>query len=206
VSLIDEIIQLAMDDNSPIPTLLRKCLVLAYRLDNAKLKAWVERELKGYAQTDEIPDYRKIQAIAKGFFLGWGGAQIHNQPLPPSVLQQEHRHFAETVILLQPIAAYDLPQHGRSEKAKIPIIEWPPDLTAFYQKKFIDSYVLNRAWQEIAPSSLVALIDTVRNRTLRFALEIQKELGLGNENFSTLPYEKVASMAGTSSLVAMLAT
>jgi hypothetical protein len=190
VPLIDEIIQLAVDDKSQVSTLLRSCLVLAYKLDNAKLKTWLDRELNGYAQTDEIPDYRKVQALAKGFFVGMAGAQINNQPLPPSILKEEHRHFAETVILTLPIAAYDLAQHAASEKT-YPVIEWPPDLTAFYQHKFIDGHVLLRARQEIAPSSFIALIDTVRNRTLRFALQIQKELGLVRDNFSALPNEKV---------------
>ena len=178
-----------MDDNSPISTLLRRCLVLAYSLDNAKLKAWVGSELNGYAHTDDVPDYRKVPVIAKGFFVGMV-RQINDQPLPPSLLQKEHRHFAETAILTQPIAAYVPPQHGTTKEPIIGI-EWPPDLTAFYQHKFIDGHVLLRAWQEIAPSNLIALIDTVRNRTLRFALQIQKELGLVSDNFSALPNEKV---------------
>jgi hypothetical protein len=189
VPLIDEIIQLAVDDKSPISTLLRRCLVLAYSLDNAKLKAWVESELNGYAHTDDVPDYRKVPVIAKGFFVGMV-RQINDQPLPPSLLQKEHRHFAETAILTQPIAAYEPPQHGTT-KEPIIRIEWPPDLTAFYQHKFIDGHVLLRAWQEIAPSNFIALIDTVRNRTLRFALELQMELGLVSDNFSALPNEKV---------------
>lgn len=115
--------------------------------------------------------------------------QINDQPLPPSILKEEHRHFAETAILTQPIAAYEPPQHATTKR---PIfgIEWPPDLTAFYQHKFIDGHVLLRAWQEIAPSSFIALLDTVRNRTLRFALELQKELGLVCDT-SALPNEKV---------------
>jgi AbiTii len=190
VSLIDEIIQLAVDDKSQISTLLRSCLVLAYSLDNAKLKSWVDSELNGYAHTDEIPDYRKVPAMAQGFFVGMGGVQINNQPLPPAALKEEHRHFAETAILPLPIAAYDLAQHGTIEKTN-PIIPWPPNLTVFYQTKFFKGYVLNRAWQEIAPSCFIALLDTIRNRTLRFALELQKELGLVSDNFSALPNEKV---------------
>jgi hypothetical protein len=37
--------------------------------------------------------------------------------------------------------------------------------------------VLNRAWQLIPGSVLVALLETVRNRVLRFALELKSQLG-----------------------------
>ena len=99
--------------------------------------------------------------------------------MPPSVLKKEHRHFASTVKLTQPIAAYDIDIDKGKDKGKEKfIIEWPPDLTLLYQRKFIEGYALNRAWQEIPPSVIVSLVDTIRTRVLRFALELKEELGL----------------------------
>jgi hypothetical protein len=72
-----------------------------------------------------------------------------------------------------------------------PIIEWPPDLTAMYQSKFIKGFSLNRAWQEISPSAFVALRDTIRNRILKFALEIRDELGTVNDDIRAIPPTKV---------------
>jgi hypothetical protein len=46
-----------------------------------------------------------------------------------------------------------------------------------YQTAFIDGFVFSRAWQETPSSFIRALIDTVRNRILRFALELKDELG-----------------------------
>ena len=45
MSLLQDIQNAAVDANVPISTLLRKCAVLAARLNNDKLRAWVAKEL-----------------------------------------------------------------------------------------------------------------------------------------------------------------
>jgi hypothetical protein len=177
MKILDEIIDLAVDNFGPLSVLLRKCLLFAHTLKNQRFRTWAEKELDGYDATDELPDYRCVQAIAKGYFVGPYYAQINNQPLPPSVLKPEHRRFAKEVRLMHPIAAYEV----EMGKNGTPILEWPPDLTAMYQSKFIKGYALNRAWQEIPPSVFVALRDTIRNRILKLTLEIRDELGTAND-------------------------
>ncbi len=142
-------------------TLLRKCLVLASALSNEHLRAWATKELLGYEQDDrDLPEYRKVGAQAKGFFIAPRGGQINNQPIPSIMLQENHRHLAETVSLLQPIASYE-------DVNKDGCIEWPPNVTAFYERKFFQStYALNRAWQEIPGSVFVGLIDTIKTSRL----------------------------------------
>jgi AbiTii len=186
MKLIEEIIELAVDDKEPVSVLLRKALVLSFQLKNDRLKVWAQKELDGYEPSDELPDYRVTPAIAKGLFLGGFGAQINNQPLSPGILDKEHRDFARIVKLTQPISAYDT-----KEKVENPVVEWPPALTSRYQEKFIKGYALNRAWQEIPASALVGLVDTVRNRILRLALEIKEELGLVSDNPQQLPPAKI---------------
>jgi hypothetical protein len=48
-----------------------------------------------------------------------------------------------------------------------------------------------RAWQEIGNSVFLSLIDTIRNRVLRFALDLQDELGLVSDDPAAVPQEKV---------------
>ena len=153
-------------------TILRKCLVLAHTLHNDRLKTWAESELNGYH--DEVPDYRKTPAQAKGLFLGPAGAYINDQPIPAQALKKEHRHWAEEVWLRQPIAAYESAKPD-SRMA----FAWPAGLTALYERTFFQKrYALNRAWQEVPGSVAVGLIDTIKTRILRFALELKSELGV----------------------------
>lgn len=170
--LLDEIIASFTQAEEPVARVLRRCLVLAYRLKNDKLKRWLERELNGYEATDDIPDYRNSGGVAKGLLLGPMGAAIQDQPLPTHVLKEEHRHFAQGVALRQPIAAYE--GANFNENSMIP---WPADLVLLYQGKFMEGYALNRAWQEIPASAIVGLVDSVRTRILTFALELKDQIG-----------------------------
>jgi hypothetical protein len=187
MKLLDEIIDLAAADKGSVSTLLRKCLVLAHTLRNDRLKKWAEDELNGYEGDEGIPEYRKTAATAKGFFIGPYGSQINDQPIPPAALRKEHRRFAVSVVLRQPIASYErVDPDGRF------VIEWPADLTMVYQGKFFGGdYVLNRAWQEIPVAVFVGLIDTVRTRVLRLALELKDDLGAVSDDLNGLPKEKI---------------
>ncbi|HEY2007748.1 MAG TPA: hypothetical protein VGH23_02075 [Rhizomicrobium sp.] len=185
MKLVDDLINDATSSEVTIASLLRRFLVLAYALKNKQLQEWIEAELNGYDPKDEatIPEYRKITAFAKGLFVGPAGASIRDQPISAHILQKEHRHFALTLTLFQPIASYE---HGGSADDKA-IVEWPPFLVVLYQSKFIQGFNLNRAWQEIPAAAMIGLLDTVRNRVLKFALELREELGEVADKVDAVP-------------------
>jgi hypothetical protein len=60
--LLAEIKRDALDDRVPLVTILRKCLDLGEQTRNAELLAWVNRELDGYVDGDDLPEYRVIYA------------------------------------------------------------------------------------------------------------------------------------------------
>ena len=171
MKLLEDIIESVTVSKKPVSDILRRCLVLAFKLKNETLKRWVEHELNGYGDAAELPDYRKSAGVAKGLFLGGFGAELRDQPLAAFILKPEHRHFANEIKLAQPIAAYE-----GAKSAQNAAVLWPADLVAMYQSKFIQGYALNRAWMEIPGSVFTGLIDTVRTRILSFALEIQAAL------------------------------
>jgi hypothetical protein len=191
MKLLDEIISTAVDGKQSISDLLRKCLVFAYELENDKLKKWVEEELNGYDREEDIPDYRSITVVSKGTFHSAFGGAIRNRPIPSLALKEQHRRLVETAKLAQPIAAYD---RTPTERIGDAMINWPTNLVAVYQAKIIEGYALVAAWQEIPASVFVALVDTVRNRVLRFALEIKKELGHVSGDVTAIKSEKVDQM------------
>lgn len=172
MSLLDDIIKAITETDEKTSSILRKCLVLSYRLRNDSLKSWVSNELNGYDYDDpEMPEYRKIGAPAKGIFLGSFGRQINDQPIASGVMKEEHRHWAESAKLSQPIAAYE-DVKGKDTR----VIPWPANLVVFYQNKFFDGdMALNRAWQEIPGTVMVAIVDTVRTRLLTFVLELKEQ-------------------------------
>jgi hypothetical protein len=184
MKLIDEIIQMASDGKTPIADGLRKCLVLSFQLKNDKLKEWVEKELNGFNKDDVVPKYREAMFHSKGNFSGPGGARATNRPLPIMILAREHWGLL-TSRMAQPIGAYESlvvggPKQGVS-------IAWPPDLIVEYQESFINGFALSSAWQEVPMSKVIGLCEEVRNRLLRFALEIKEEIGDGDGEPSAVP-------------------
>jgi hypothetical protein len=189
MKLLDEIVELAVDDETSLSVLLRKCLVLSYRLGNERLKAWAEKELDGYTKDDALPDYRIANTHSKGVFFGAFGSKIENQPIPTVVLKEKHRDLIEKARLRDPIASYQLDAKERTGQWIIP---WSPNLVAVYQAKFYQGdYALASAWQEIPTTFIIALLDTVRNRVLKFALELQEELGSVGDDPTAIPPERI---------------
>jgi len=171
--LLDEIIDAAVDEKVPIGTLLRKCLVLEQQVKNEKFRVWLDRELDGYDQIEELPPYRVFNCVNKGLFVGIA-MRIDDQPIPVHLMEEKDRKLIEKVYLYQPAASYE----GRPNKSADAGLPWNPYLTAKYQTKFFKDkdLVLNRAWQEIPGSVLVGLSEQIRTRVLRFALELKENL------------------------------
>ena len=107
MKLLDEIIEGAVSDTQPIGTVLRKCLVLERQVKNEKFRIWLDNELDGYDKADELPDYRLINSISRGFFVGFGGSKINDQPLALHVMEERHRKLVDKVRLGQPVASYE---------------------------------------------------------------------------------------------------
>ena len=101
-------------------------------------------------------------------------------------MEKAHRRFAESVELFQPLAAYE----GVGDDSQFRI-EWPANLTVIYQSSFYQDYNLVRAWQDVPGSVIRGLIDTIRTRVLRLALELKDDLGLVGDDISELRKETV---------------
>jgi hypothetical protein len=149
VKLLQEIIDQAVDEKTPIGTLLRRCLVLEQRIKNEKFRQWLNWELDGYFNSAELPSYRKFRCVNKGFFIGVA-VKSDDQPIPMHILSKSEREAMENLELHQPVASYD----NRPESMKDALIMWPQWLVTKYQDKFFQNgdLILNRAWQEIPGS------------------------------------------------------
>ena len=181
MSLLHDIQNAAVDANVPISTLLRKCAVLAARLENEELRAWVAKELNGYDSVADVPEYRVLGAGASGHLAGPFGSGYQNITIPPSVLPQWGRKYAEEVRFTQPIATIE--DLGKGDG--VITCPWPGDLLAYMQtdegNKFAGGLVLYGAWQTVSRSAVLGVVDTVRNRVLEFALRLEKEAPAAGE-------------------------
>ena len=61
-TLLEQIEDDALDSKKSVADALRKCIALGGRAGNEELREWASRELQGYEQPDDVPDYRIVAA------------------------------------------------------------------------------------------------------------------------------------------------
>ena len=105
MSLLMDIQNAAVDPNTDVATLLRKCKVLSVRLGNDGFKQWVDNELNGYKEVSDLPEYRILRTQSYGDFSGSFGSGLRNAPIPPSCLPEKYRDGIRKSYLMQPISA-----------------------------------------------------------------------------------------------------
>lgn len=69
MTLLEDIQNSAVDANSDLGTLLRKCKLLAARLGSQPLEDWLIWESNGYPDDVPVPDYRIWSLEVKGDFV-----------------------------------------------------------------------------------------------------------------------------------------
>lgn len=172
MSLLRKIQDAAVSSDSPITDLLRNCKVLAVRLGSQELGEWVDRELNGYPDKESLPAYRICKTACAGHFVGPFGTGIKNAEIPPHLVPKEYRELVTKAYLTQPIAAYEeLLKSKDTQNATIP---WNASLTARLGQGFYEDMNCLSAWQVVPRGVIIGLVDTVRNRVLNFALEIER--------------------------------
>ena len=174
-SLVAQLQNDVVDSGVPISDILRKAKVLASLLKNEEFKHWIDAELKGYDNADDLPDYRKFRPVNLGTFSGPFGKMIKNFPIPVALLPNSIRKFAESALFQGGVKELQASssQAAKKDGLRFP---WPPEMVIIAREHvpMSDGSVLVEAWQPITKSQLDGILDQVRNRLLDFLLELQQ--------------------------------
>ena len=198
MSLLREIQDAAIDSNTDLAVLLRKCKVLAARLGNPEFKQWIENELSGYSDIESLPDYRVLRVHSKGHFSGPFQSGLRNADIPMSCIPEElHEHLSHSYFT-QPVAAME--SLIKDSKSGTLQESWNPDIVAIVGQEIYANMNCMQAWKVIPTSTMVAALDAVRNKILNFVLEIEAESPSAGEapvNSNPVPQEKVQQIFNT---------
>lgn len=198
MSLLRKIQDAIVDSRTEIATVLRQCAILAVRLGHQGFREWVDRELNGYPEGAELPPYRVIRGVQSiGHFMGPFGEQINNIPLPVTNVPEPLRRRFSHVEFRQGIATLSEMVEGHHEDLISP---WPADLIARVADRFIAGRTLMAAHMSIPRSSVIGVIDAVRNRVLQFVLEIEAQApdaGEAAPGTQPIPQDRVTHMYQT---------
>jgi hypothetical protein len=169
--LIEEIQRDAIDRSVPVATLLRKLKLAAAKLKLQAVEEWVESELNGYTGSI-VPDYRILRGKPRAFnpYNGW---------IPIMLDDPKHQKIISSARTNQSVAALtDLLEARPDGMLAMPL---SPSVIKGINKgldvEFGDMAI------HISRSDIVAILDTVRNRVLDWAIRMENE-GIVGEGIS----------------------
>ena len=202
MSIIQQLQDDIFDQNINLASVLLKAKILAYRLGHDAFKSWVDNELNGYSDGDDIPYYRRYPAYNYGDFLDSSGRRIENRPIPKIDLPEhpriEHirKGFMQEYFFYQGIGTLEELRKRREIKDS-----WHPMIIAIAARtRIYEGLTLEDAWTSFDPSIIAEILGAVRSKLLTFILELQEqfpELRESDDKIGEVPPEKVTHIYNT---------
>lgn len=172
MSLLQDIQVSAIDETKSLSEILRKCKLLAVRINSVELENWLIWEANGYPNEVELPSYRKVPMAIKGNFINIRGDTLSNHNIPIEQLDKNYRENYRYRNCRESISAIEQ-MMGQGPERTITISAGPLSL-ALNNKIFEDTSCLS-AWCEISAVQLAEITNSVRNRVLDFSLALWKQ-------------------------------
>ncbi|PST87626.1 hypothetical protein C9I86_12905 [Photobacterium sp. NCIMB 13483] len=169
-SIILELQADAMNDNVSIQSLLRKAYTIAIKLSVEDSRQWIEAEMNGYDAGSDVPVYRCIKGTLQAVnpYRGPIPAQVGNTEMEDTI---SVFHFRQSIAEIEGIIS------NHSKGFLIPFTGSPLiSLQDLFQSDF--PFRLN-----FSATSLVPIVDNVRNTILKWALRLEQE-GVTGEGLS----------------------
>ena len=145
-----------------LPSVLRKCKILAARLGSEEFGQLVEFELSGYPEERPLPNYRHLTCTLYGNFIS-SAWQANRQPLPVELIPVEHRDSFRRMEFRQGIAKVLALEKGARINRN--------DLIEFFEGEVYRGLNCVGIWLEIQCGEFQQLISAVQTRILRFRPE-----------------------------------
>ena len=172
MTLLEQLQEAAVDPNSDLGEILRRCKVLAARLKSPQLEDWLLWESNGYPDDVDLPDYRVWPVEVLGHFAGPFGSGIRNVTIPTICIPEEHREAATRFECRQSVATVsamleDL--EGGSFHVEM------GNLAVVLSDKVFHGQHCIQTWGKFGKSLVTEVLNSVRNRILDFVLAIWRE-------------------------------
>jgi hypothetical protein len=172
MNLIDEIVEKLSSSDGSLTDALLKTKVLLHKIGHEELVVWVNHELNGYPDGQELPTYRRLptQVLANMTNGAW---QATGHPVPLGHLTEEQRENLELAKMGQSLAVLEkMAGKGKKLQAQIPMEGY-----GLLNKGLGSGFKIQSAWCETTSASLEQIFIQVRSRLLDFILGLKDRLG-----------------------------
>ncbi|MCA3187724.1 MAG: hypothetical protein INH13_29705 [Cupriavidus sp.] len=185
--LVLELQRDAANSAMPVSSVLRKALIVSRKLGLMEMQAWLDQELNGYSQWDNVPDYRRIR----------GELKVKNpyHGLQPLYIQDVD--IAERIRMTRTGQAISEVEELLEAKRDMYMMPLGPEV----EQRLMRMMDVPLQPMVIVPrTSLVRLVDSVRNRILEWALDLEGR-GVIGEGMTFSAEEKANAQDAPASIV-----
>jgi hypothetical protein len=177
-SLILELQKDSLNNKLTVTNLLRKAFVVAKKLHVQEFIVWIEKELNGYVEAEDLPKYREVsgQVMVHNPFHGWQ---------PVIFESSEEAEILASKNVFSPIGEIENLCNASTENS---VTAYPlPDRTTKNIMKSTTGLVPHFIANE---SQMNGIIEAVRNIVLDWALKMEAE-GITGDNLIFTEQEKL---------------
>lgn len=173
MNILDEIIEALSSQTGSLTDALLKTKVLLHKIGHQELVEWVNNELNGYSNDDNLPEYRLLpaQVLVNASNMSY---QVTSHLIPLGHLTKEQREALETAKMHQSLAVLEKLVEGAGGHLQAAI---PMEANGLLGRGLTNGYQIQRAWCEIGLASVAQIFVQVRSRLLDFILGLQDQFG-----------------------------
>jgi hypothetical protein len=169
--ILSEIQSDLLNPKVDLPTILRKAKVLAHQLGSQDLASWVDKELDGYKEQSELPDYRIRPTAPSGTWTN-GYYTYRNMPVRVSQIENEKlREHLTSFYVSEGIKTVEQYANRKDDG----YFMFDADTTAFVNRdvthqgyRYLDLHCSQSS------HDFAQILDTVRTRLLNFLLKLSE--------------------------------
>jgi hypothetical protein len=171
VKLIEEIIEILSNENCNLENALIKTKILLHKMGEKSLLNWINNELNGYENIEDLPSYRKIDCIVLGSFQNYT-TQYTNQVLPIMHLTDEQFDFFTKI--KYPYSISEIEDISNKENSIYFAIEL--EYAPLLMKKLDSSFNVINLKREVSKSKFLGILTQIRSRLLDFILDLSEKI------------------------------
>jgi hypothetical protein len=171
MQLLAEIINLLSSDSPSLTNALFKSQVLAHRLGESELQRWVSNELKGYANGEDVPEYR-IAYVTIQATISDGYTHHHEFVVPMMNVDPKIRERLEKSTFIQSVAVLEQWVVTGKEYAKV----IAPESFRVLNSGLNNGYMIERAVGRLSVGTISQILTEIRSRLLDMALQISDRI------------------------------
>lgn len=177
MTLVQDIQRKALDQKIPISDLLRIAYMVAVKLNLTDFEQWLNNELNGYKNKEDLPDYRFVTGFVRSYnpCHGWQDVIVGDKRLNKKL---------EQIPFLNKIA--EVEQFAESELGAYR--QLPPNMS----RDFSRNHYGMQAVIFFGNQQFVGIIDSVRTKILDWALTLEQK-GILGENMTFNEKERTAA-------------